>query len=62
MDKKGYKLDDIDIMRFVAGALAVCEITSHNTVQYKATDPKKDLGWSMWLKSDHVAGILYNAI
>ncbi len=62
MDKKGYKLDDVDIMRFVAGALAVCEITSHNIVQYKTTDPKKDLGWSKWFKSDHVAGILYNAI
>ncbi len=62
MNKKEYKLDNVNIMQFVAGILAICEITLHNTVQYKASGPKKDLEWSIWFKSDHVAGILYVAI
>lgn len=55
-------LDNVDIMQFVIGALAVCKTTLYNKVQYKASDSKKDLRWSIWFKSDHIAGILYKAI
>ena len=55
-------MDDVNIIQFVTVALTVCEITLHNTVQYKASDLKKDLGWFIWFKSDHVARILYNVI
>lgn len=43
MDKKKYKLDNVDIIQFVADALAVFETIPYNIIQYKVLDSKKSL-------------------
>lgn len=57
-----YHLDDLIYMRFMVGALAVCETSEFPVVNYRALNSKNNMNFSIWFQSDDIGGILYSAM